>query len=276
MINLTRRTLTRLATTAFSFAALERAFATESGSSAAVTKTSSPEPLRIYGPGGPLPAMKEVAAAFGQKHGIDVQVTAGPLPNWQGQARQDADLIFSGSEVMMSDFLLALPDINPATVRPLYLRPSAILVRPGNPKRIGGVRDLLTSGRRILVVNGAGQQGLWEDVAGRLGRIEDLRAFRSNIVTAAKNSADARAAWIGDPSLDAWLIWTIWQVANPTLADTVAVEPEFRIFRDTGIALTRRGQTRPEAQLFSDYLASPEGERIFVRWGWTGTTPAAR
>ena len=103
--------------------------------------------------------MKEAAAAFGKAHGINVQVTAGPLPNWQAEARQDADLIFSGSEVMMSDFLVALPDIDPATVRPLYLRPSAILVRPGNPKGIGGVRDLLTSGRRILVVNGAVSRG---------------------------------------------------------------------------------------------------------------------
>ena len=92
----------------------------------------------------------------------------------------------------MTDFLATFPDLYPATVRPLYLRPSAILVRPGNPKRIKGVGDLLTPGRRILVVQGSGQGGLWEDVSGRLGDIRSVRAMRANIVTFANNSGEAK------------------------------------------------------------------------------------
>jgi accessory colonization factor AcfC len=233
------------------------------------------EPLRVYGPGGPLPAMREAASAFGRAHGVEVQVTAGPTPQWLAQAKQDADLIFSGSEVMMADFIAAMPEqIAPATATPLYLRPSAILVRPGNPGHVTGVRDLLRPGHRILVVNGAGQQGLWEDVAGRLGDIESVKAFRANIARVARNSAEARQAWTADTTLDAWLIWTIWQVANPSLAEQVAVEPEYRIHRDMGIALTRRGGARPEAAQFARFLASPDGARIFARWGWT--VPDAR
>lgn len=34
--------------------------------------------LRVYGPGGPAPAMKEAAKAFEQKTGTPVVVTAGP------------------------------------------------------------------------------------------------------------------------------------------------------------------------------------------------------
>ena len=128
------------------------------------------ETLHVYGPGGPLPAMKEAAAVFGKAHGITVDVTAGPTPQWIDRAKADADLIFSGSEVMMSDFIATIPQIDAATVEPLYLRPAAILVRPGNPAHIGGIADLLKPGHRILVVNGAGQQGLWEDVAGTFGR----------------------------------------------------------------------------------------------------------
>jgi hypothetical protein len=37
--------------------------------------------------------------------------------------------------------------------------------------------------------------------------------------------------WRSD--IDAWIIWNIWQVANPTVADLVEVEPEYRIYRDT-------------------------------------------
>lgn len=128
------------------------------------------EPLHVYGPGGPMPALKETAAAFGASHGITVEVTAGPTPTWIGKAKADADVVFSGSETMMTDFIAAFGgSLDPKTVTPLYLRPAAILVRPGNPGHITGIRDLLKPGHRVLVVNGAGQNGLWEDVAGRLG-----------------------------------------------------------------------------------------------------------
>lgn len=228
------------------------------------------EPLRVYGPGGPSPAVEQAAEAFGRTHGIEVAVTAGPTPKWLADAERDADVVFSGSETMMTDFVAALGDrIDPATVRPLYLRPAAILVRPGNPSGIKGFVDLLAPGHRVLVVNGAGQNGLWEDVAGRLGSIDTVAAFRRNIARFASNSAEARRAWIDDPSLDAWLIWNIWQVANPDLAQVVPIEPEYRIHRDTAVALTRRGARRPEAEAFVDYLASPEGAAIFARWGWT-------
>ncbi len=38
--------------------------------------------LRVYGPGGPAPAMKEAAKAFEQKTGTPVVVTAGPTSEW--------------------------------------------------------------------------------------------------------------------------------------------------------------------------------------------------
>ncbi len=230
---------------------------------------SAAETIHVYGPGGPMPAMKEAAAAFGTAHGITVDVTAGPTPTWIERAKTDADVIFSGSETMMTDFIGALGDkIDPSTVRPLYLRAAAILVRPGNPGHITGIRDLMKPGHRVLVVNGAGQNGLWEDIVGRTGDIGAVRAFRSNVVTFAGNSALARQAWTTDTSLDAWVIWTIWQVSNPNLADQVAIEPEYQVYRDTGVGLTKKGAQSADAKAFAAYLESPEAARIFAKWGW--------
>lgn len=228
--------------------------------------------LRIYGPGGPAPAMKEAAKAFEQKTGTPVVVTAGPTPEWIEQAKLDADLIYSGSETMMTDFAQAMgTQIDETRVEPLYLRPLSILVRPGNPKNIKGLRDLFRPGYRVMVVNGAGQNGVWEDAAGRQGDIKSVRALRKNIVTYTKNSALAKQAWIDDPSLDAWLIWNIWQVANPTLADAVPVEKEYVIYRDTGIVVTKKGDLSPAASQFMDFLKSPDGAAIFKKWGWMTT-----
>ncbi|HEU4521116.1 MAG TPA: substrate-binding domain-containing protein [Thermoanaerobaculia bacterium] len=227
------------------------------------------EIVRVYGPGGPAPAMKEAAKAFQKQTGIRVEVIAGPTDQWIRKARKDADVIFSGSENMMTSFIRTMDGaILEETVRPIYIRPATILVRPGNPKQIAGVRDLLQPGARVMVVEGAGQIGLWEDIAGRLGDINAIRTLRSNIVHFAKNSGEAKERWTKDTSIEAWLIYNIWEVANPGIADQVEIEPELRIWRDCGIALTRRGGGKAAAKDFASFLESSAGRAIFERWGW--------
>ncbi|MFP5316443.1 MAG: substrate-binding domain-containing protein, partial [Actinomycetes bacterium] len=137
-----------------------------------------------------------------------------------------------------------------------------------NPKGITGFRDLLKPEMRVMVVSGAGQVGMWEDIAGRTGRIEMVRDFRRNIAVFAATSGDARRIWQENSQLDAWVIWNIWWVANPELADMVPIEDDLVIYRDSGVGLTRRGQGKPSAQQFVDFLQSPEGSKIFAKWGW--------
>lgn len=226
--------------------------------------------LRAYGPGGPAPAMREAATVFGELKGIKVEITAGPTPVWKTQAMKDADLIFSGSEYMMTDFaqkdLPAL--IDTSTIRTLYLRPSAILVRPGNPKGIKGINDLAKIGIRILVVQGAGQVGMWEDVTGRTGSVKLVDRVRRNIGSFAPNSSEAKKLWASDLTYDAWLIWTIWQKENPASADLINIEPENTIYRSCGIAITNRSERKVLGKEFAEFLQSPVGQAVFVKWGW--------
>jgi accessory colonization factor AcfC len=218
--------------------------------------------------------MREAAKVFGSKKNINVEVNAGPTPAWKDEAMKNADLIFSGSEYMMTDFvrkdLHGL--IDPSTIRTLWLRPSAILVRPGNPKAIKGVKDLTRAGVKILVVEGAGQVGMWEDVAGRSGDVKLVDGIRRNIGSFAANSAEAKKLWNADNSYDAWLIWTIWQRESPASADLIGTEPENTIYRSCGIAITARSEQKTLAKEFCDFLISKDGQDIFAKWGWI--TPA--
>ena len=68
--------------------------------------------------------------------------------------------------------------------------------------------------------------------------------------------------------IDIWLIWNIWQVANAQLADVVPVERDYVIYRDTGIAITKRAENKLAAKAFASFLESPAGAKIFTKWGW--------
>lgn len=230
-------------------------------------------PVRAFGPGGPAPAMREVATAFRAASGIPVEIVAGPTPTWSARVASEADLVFSGAEYMMDDFVSQFAEVlDPATRTTLFLRPSALLVRPGNPRRLTGLRDLLGRPRaeaRILATGGAGQVALWEDVAGRTGDLALLRAMRERIVLVAPNTGAAQQEWRSKPdAYDVWLVWNHWQVAAPEHADLVEIEEPFRIWRSSGTVLSRRGAAREEVRRFAAFLAGPEGARIFARFGW--------
>ena len=245
------------------------AFTLSAVTALSLASPATAEVLHVYGPGGPAPAMKEAAAVYHARTGTDVRVVSGPTKEWIENAKQDADVMYSGAENMMTDFVKAMEgQIDEKTIDPLYLRASNILVRPGNPRRIRGMRDLLHPGHKVIVVQGSGQAGLWEDMAGRTGDIAMVRSLRRNIVKYAASSAEAKDAWVADPTIDAWIIWGIWEKANPKIADSVAVEPQLRIYRDAGAALTMRGKAKAESTRFVNFLRSPAGARIFAKWGW--------
>lgn len=191
-------------------------------------------------------SMREVAAAFGAAHpGTTVAVPTGSTPSWIEDAKADADMIFSGSEVVTSDLQAAMGDrIDPATVRPFYLHPAAIHAA-GQPEG--------DQGRHRPAASGSPRAGgEWRRAArsmgGRIrpqGHIEDVRAFCANIATVAPNSAATRDAWTKDRMLDAWLIWTIGRSRTrrwPTKWSRSAV------FRDVGVVLTKAGAAKPEAK----------------------------
>lgn len=225
--------------------------------------------LRVYGPGGPAPAMKEAAVAFERKTGVKVEVTSGPTPGWIEKAGNDADIIYSGSDMMMTGFVRALPNLlSQSDVLPLYDRPSAILVRKGNPLKIRGFRDLVRKDVDVMVVEGAGQDGLWEDLASRAGGIEFLRELRPRIRHFAANSGEARKSWIERPELDAWVIWNIWQIDNAELADQVAVEPDIVIYRSMAVAPSRASRNPNDMRRFIQFIQGREGKAIFQRHGW--------
>lgn len=222
--------------------------------------------LHVYGPGGPLAPMQACAEQFTHKTKIPVDVVGGPEAQWIDAARRDADLVFGGAEYMLTGFDLRHPQFLDANTRvSLFDRPAGILVRPGNPKQIRSLKDLARKGIGIVDVNGAGQLGIWEDLAGRMGL---LRAIQRNIRASVETSAEAITMWKARPELDAWITYESWHHRLPDVTALVRLPAAERLYRGTPIAIARRSTRRADAAAFITHLQSAACHEVFRRWGW--------
>jgi accessory colonization factor AcfC len=222
--------------------------------------------LHVYGPGGPLSAMQECAKVFTGTTGIPVKVTGGPESKWIAEAGQNADLIYGGAEYMLTQFIQNHPGMVDAATRvELYKRAAAILVRPGNPKHIATLKDLTKQGVHILDVNGAGQLGLWEDIAGKENLIGGIQ---KNIAGSFVNTALAIDAWKKDGSYDAWITYASWHQNLKDITQVVELPLALRLYRGTPVALTLTSRHSQQGRQFVQFLQSAQGHAIFKKWGW--------
>lgn len=223
--------------------------------------------LHVYGPGGPLAPMQEAAERFGRERGVRVVVTGGPEAQWIERAKQDADLIYGGAEYMLSQFTLKYPDlVDGSTREELYVRPSGVLVRKGNPKRIRTLEDLTRPGIRLLDVEGAGQLGMWEDMAGSATLIDGIQ---KNTAVVVANTAEGIEKWKSMPELDAWIIFESWHYRLKDVTDLVRLPEAQRVHRGTPIAITTKSREKALAGDFIRWLKTTEGREIFMKWGWS-------
>lgn len=222
--------------------------------------------LYVYGPGGPFAPINECAQFFGKQQDIVVKVKAGPEANWITDALKNADIIFGGAEYMLTSFSMKHPGlIDSSTRTELYKRGAAVLVRPDNPKQIKNLADLTKKGIRILDVNGAGQFGLWEDLAGKQNLIEGINR---NIKTSFEKTALGISAWKADTAYDAWITYTSWHYRLKEITQVVKLPVQSNIYRGTPVAVTTITQQKDKALAFIGFMQTKKGHSIFRKWGW--------
>jgi accessory colonization factor AcfC len=192
--------------------------------------------LFIYGPGGPQAPMEECAKLFGASMSIHVKVIAGPEDKWIEQAKQNGDVIFGGAEYMLTQFATKHKGfLDSSTITELYKRSAGILVRKGNPRNIKSIKDLTRSGIKLLNIDGAGQLGMWEDLAGKQNLIAGIQ---KNIGGSFGNTALGIEAWKTDNTYDAWITFASWHNRLKDLTTLVKIPPSQTVYRGTPIAVT--------------------------------------
>lgn len=273
-------TMIRLTFAAFCFASLQAAPALADTAADRTGTTALHDPdiahdpadgvVRLYGAGGPHTAIRKVAEVWQDRTGTRVEVIAGPEGRWSADAQRNADILWGTAQQAMTAFLLTYPAFGPADVEPIYLRPAVIAVKAGNPKGIHGFEDLLAQGIRVVVTEGAGVYntsgtGVWEDVAGRLGRLDDIAGLRKNIVAYALGSGASFRAF-QDLDADAWITWPNWPVTKADVLEEVRFGEDRVIHRDLSVVLSPKAD--PEARNFLTFLKSDEARALMATEGW--------
>lgn len=235
-------------------------------------QASAQEVLHLYGPLGLNPAIKEAADIFAARHGVGVEVASGALSEWREDVKKNGDLVYCTGEFIMSDFVRnkEAPVYERSLAR-LYVRPSFMLVRPDNPKDIRDFPDLLRPGMKVMLVNGSGLSGLWENMTGRLQSLQNLVALQKNIVVCAADTEEAMRTWRERKDIDAWLTWNVWHMPRRDSAKVIPISDDYKIYRECSVSLTERSRNNPIAAEFVDFLASRECADIFGSWGWAHT-----
>jgi len=226
--------------------------------------------VKLYGAGGPHTAFSKVAAVWENSTGNKVEIIAGPESRWSASAQKDADILWGTSEQSMTAFLETYKTFSTKQVEPIYIRPTVIAVKKDNPKHIKGFDDLLQSGMKIIVTEGAGVYntsgtGTWEDVAGRLGKLDDVAKFRRNIVSFSKGSGASFRAF-KSMDADAWITWPNWPTTKSDVLQLIKISPERTIWRDVNLALSPDADS--QAKEFLEFLITPQAQKIMATEGW--------
>ena len=222
------------------------------------------------------PAMEEVAQAFTEKTGIKVYLTLGGSGTVLSQMKiaKEGDLYIPGSPDYM---LIAERDgvVEPDSAKIVAYLVPAIVVQSGNPKNIQVLSDLAKPGIKVGIGNPESVcVGLYAFEI--LERNNLLEAVAKNIVTYAE-SCEKTATLIALKSVDAIMGWDVFSKWNPGSMDTVYLKPEqLSRIAYIPVAVSKYSKDKDSASKFMDFLTSPEGQKIFGKWGYITTESEAR
>jgi molybdate transport system substrate-binding protein len=213
---------------------------------------------------------------------------------FKGKTAITVDLLFGGSGTMLSQMKLSRrgdvyipgsPDymikairdgvVDPASAVTLAYLILAINVQHGNPMNIQNLSDLIKPGIRVAIGNPeAVCVGLY--AVEMLERNGLLKQVEKNIITHAP-SCEATASLVVMKKVDAVIGWDVFSKWNPDEIDTVLLKPrEIPRIAYIPAAVATYSQDKKMAQKFIHFLSSPEGQKIFAKWGYITTEKEAR
>lgn len=173
------------------------------------------------------------------------------------------DLAIAGAEYLLDDGEVR-GIVQRGQRRTIACRTSAIIVPVANPKGISSLKDLARPGVRIGVSVIDCLKGLWEDVCGRAGLMDEIR---KNIVYYANGCISIIEA-VATNEIDAAFGWTAFGHLEPERIKVIELPKEQQVLRGTGVGMLSFAKDTEAAKQFMDFLASAPSRKFYAEYGW--------
>lgn len=250
-----------------------------------MNQESSKRPVRIFSAKACAAPLEKAAKLFEEQTGIHVEISVCSRHCAQPVAEEatgetggddflleiaDAgihDLAIAGAEYLLDDGEVR-GIVQRHHRRTIAYRRSGIIVPPGNPRNIRCVKDIAKPGVRVGVSVIDCLKGLWEDITGRLGLLDEVR---KNICYYA-NGCIAIIEAVASGQVDAAFGWMAFEHLEPERIEIVEIPKEQQVLRGTCVGLLSFAKEPEAAKRFMDFLASPEAREFYKEYGWVITT----
>lgn len=238
----------------------------------------SADSLLVFAGAASKPPTEEAARLFEQKTGIKVELVFGGSGSVLSQMKlsKQGDIYFPGS----SDYMEKAKrdgDVFAETEKIIVYLVPAINVSRGNPLGIRSLRDLTRPGLRVAIANPetvcVGAYAV--EIIEKEFTAEEKAAFRRNLINYTE-SCEKTATAISLKMADAVIGWSVFEHWDPERIETIKL-PASQIPRIgyIPIAISKFTKNRRSAQRFIDFLAGPEGRKIFSRYKYFATAEDA-
>jgi accessory colonization factor AcfC len=223
--------------------------------------------LKVFASTGLDKPLSELATMYVEKNGINIEIIAGAVSkDWILKAQKTGDIIVCGAEYQLNQIISTHPQLIDTSSRTsLTPRMTGLLVRKGSQKKIASFSDLGTAGIQVMVVDGADQTGLWEDMTAKRDMIAKLQ---KNIIVSAKSNAEAIELWNTRRGLDAWITFQSWHHYMKDSTRLIKVLDHYKRFRGTPVAVINASKKKDQAKQFIEFLKSKGNLKTYQKWGW--------
>ena len=173
------------------------------------------------------------------------------------------DLAIAGAEYLLDDGEVR-GIVQRGQRQTIACRTSAIVVPAANPREIGSLEDLAKPGVRIGVSVIDCLKGLWEDICGRAGLMDEIR---SNIAYYANGCISIVEA-VAINEIDAAFGWTAFGHLEPERIKVIELPKEQQVLRGTGVGMLSFAKDTEAAKQFMDFLTSAQSRKFYAEYGW--------
>lgn len=227
------------------------------------------EPLTVYSGAGLMKPMDELKAAFEQRTQVPVRMIYGGSGELFGMIamRKAGDVFIPGAAKYVKD-AVKKGMARAEGQRSVCYHVPVILVPAGNPANVQSLQDLARPGVRVALADAKAaaigkvgnailkKNGLTEQVAKNVV----VRPSTTNqlLIYAATGQVDACIAWEDQST---------WGQAKGKV-EIVHIPARQNALKTIPAAVVTYSEQADNAQAFVDYIASPEGQALWKKWGF--------